>query len=293
MPNDKVPSRMRFTILAVSAAAATAVPSPALAWGKTGHRVVAAIADTELSGLARAQVEQILGPGESLDEAANWPDEMRAAPGEYWQKTATPWHYVTINGTVYDHAPPEGDALEALVRFTKTLQDPNASRVDKQLALRFIVHLVGDLHQPLHVGKCCDRGGNDVKVTWFGKPTNLHAVWDSQLVDDEQLSFTELAAKLERHLSPQDIVKWWDVNPRDWIRESAEIRDTIYPTSSDLPKSPKGNEPATGQPVLPDLSYTYVYRFTPVMERRLSQGGVRLAAYLNAIFAQPQPLPAK
>jgi hypothetical protein len=281
---------MRFTIHALTVATAL-VPSPALAWGKTGHRVVAAIADTQLSGLARAQVEQILGEGESLDEASNWPDEMRAAPGEFWQKTATPWHYVTLNGTVYDHAPPEGDALEALGRFAKTLQDPNASRADKQLALRFIVHLVGDLHQPLHVGKCCDRGGNDVKVTWFGKPTNLHAVWDSELVDDEQLSFTELAAKLERHLGPADIVKWWDANPRDWIRESAQIRDSIYPTPADPPKSPKGNE--DGQPRLPDLSYAYVYKFTPVMERRLSQGGVRLAAYLNAIFAEPQPLPAK
>ena len=203
---------MRISIFAAFAAAGGLLPAPALAWGKTGHRVVAAIADTELSGLARAQIEQILGPGESLDEAANWPDEMRSAPGEFWQKTATPWHYVTLNGTVYDHAPPEGDALEALDRFTKTLQNPNASRADKQLALRFVVHLVGDLHQPLHVGKCCDKGGNDVKVSWFGKPTNLHAVWDSQLVDDEQLSFTELAAKLERHISPQDVVKWWDIN---------------------------------------------------------------------------------
>jgi S1/P1 Nuclease len=271
-------------------AALSLVPTPALAWGKTGHRVVAAIADTQLSGLARAQVEQILGPGESLDEAANWPDEMRAAPGEFWQKTATPWHYVTLNGTIYDHAPPEGDALEALNRFSKTLQDPNASRADKQLALRFIVHLVGDLHQPLHVGKCCDRGGNDVKVTWFGKPTNLHAVWDSQLVDDEQLSFTELAAKLERHISPQDVVKWWNVNPRDWISESAELRDTVYPTARDLPKPVEGKEPKEGQSALPELSYNYVYKFTPVMERRLSQGGVRLAAYLNAIFAEPRLL---
>src|SRR5689334_576537 len=113
----RVPSRMRFHTLAAAAAVATLIPSPALAWGKTGHRVVAAIADTQLSGLAHAQVEQILGYGESLDEAANWPDEMRAAPGEFWQKTATPWHYVTVNGTIYDHAPPEGDALEALERF--------------------------------------------------------------------------------------------------------------------------------------------------------------------------------
>jgi hypothetical protein len=170
------------------------------------------------------------------------------------------------------------------------VRDPNASLADKQLALRFIVHLVGDLHQPLHVGKCCDKGGNDVKVSWFGKPTNLHAVWDSQLLDDEQLSFTELAAKLERHISPSDVVQWWDSNPRHWISESAEIRDTLYP----LPAKPRtGQEVGNGQPLLPELSYSYVYKFTPVMERRLSQGGVRLAAYLNAIFSEQQPLPAK
>ena len=271
------------------AAAAALVPSPALAWGKTGHRVVAAIADAQLSGLARAHVEEILGHGESLDEAANWPDEMRSAPDPFWQKTATPWHYVTLDGITYDHAPPEGDALEALNHFRAVLQDPHASLADKQLALRFVVHLVGDLHQPLHVGKCCDKGGNDVKVTWFGKPTNLHAVWDSALVDDEQLSFTELAAKLERHTTVRDVLDWWDINPRDWISESGEIRDTVYPPPGTPPK--KG---ARGKDKkVPELSYSYVYKFTPVMERRLSQAGVRLAAYLNAIFAEPQPLPAE
>jgi hypothetical protein len=88
-------------------------------------------------------------------------------------------------------------------------------------------------------------------------------------------------------------VKWWDSNPRDWVSESAEIRDTVYPTARDMPKLPKGKKRKKGEPVLPDLSYSYVYRFTPVMERRLSQGGVRLAAYLNALFAEPRPLPAK
>jgi hypothetical protein len=279
---------MRIPALAALIAAAL-FPSPAFAWGKTGHRVIAAIADTQLSGLARAHIEQILGPGESLDEAANWPDEMRSAPGEFWQKTATPWHYVTLNGILYDHAPPEGDALEALNHFRSVLQDANASLADKQLALRFIVHLVGDLHQPLHVGKCCDKGGNEVKVTFFGKPTNLHAVWDSQLVDDEQLSFTEMAAKLERHISNQDVIDWWDINPRDWISESAEIRDTVYPPPAPKPaKRKKAKEAA-----VPDLSYSYVYKFKPVMEQRLSQAGVRLAAYLNALYAEPQPLPAK
>jgi hypothetical protein len=278
--------KARFLIVVVALGLA---PSPGFAWGKTGHRVVAAIADTQLSGLSRANVEEILGPGESLDEAANWPDEMRSAPGDFWRKTATPWHYVTLNGIMYDHAPPEGDALEALNHFSAVLRDPNASREDKQTALRFVVHLVGDLHQPLHVGKCCDKGGNDVKVTWFGKPTNLHAVWDSMLVDDEQLSFTELAAKLERHITNGDVIKWWDSAPRDWISESAEIRDTLYPPPV-KPKKKGGLRLGKRKPPpLPELSYDYVYKFHPVMERRLSQGGIRLAAYLNALFAEPAP----
>jgi hypothetical protein len=285
---------MKSRLLAAAFVAALVLPAPALAWGKTGHRVVAAIADTQLSGLARAHIREILGPGESLVDAANWPDEMRSAPGKFWQKTATPWHYVTLDGIIYDHAPPEGDALEALEHFRKVLQDPKADLADKQMALRFIIHIVGDLHQPLHVGKCCDRGGNDVKVTWFGKPTNLHAVWDSQLVDDEQLSYSELAEKLERHLSDRQLIKWWDINPRDWISESAEYRDTLYPTAADMPKPRKDDDPKkSDEPPPPDLSYSYVYRFTPLMEQRLTQGGVRLAAYLNAIFAQPQALPER
>ena len=263
-------------LLFAAAAALLLTPAPALAWGKTGHRVIAALADQQLSGLARAHVKQLLGV-ESLDEASTWPDEMRSDPAPFWQKTASPWHYVTLNGIIYDSAPPEGDALEALARFSATLRDPNASLADKQLALRFIVHLVGDLHQPLHAGKCCDRGGNEVKVKWFGRETNLHAVWDTSLVDEEQLSFTELADRLGRHTSAEQVIAWWDINPRDWISESAQIRETIYPAQS------SGKE-------LPELSYSYVYRYTPVVKQRLSQAGVRLAAYLNAIYAEPVPL---
>ena len=275
------------SFLIAAAVTAALIPSPAFAWGKTGHRVVAALADAQLSGLTRAHVKELLGV-ETLDEAATWPDEMRSAPGQFWQKTSTPWHYVTLNGVIYDHAPSEGDALEALNKYTATLKDPNASLADKQLALRFVVHIVGDLHQPLHVGKCCDKGGNDVKVKWFGRDMNLHSVWDSALVDDEQLSFTELAAKLGRHTSNEDVIRWWDLNPRDWISESGQIRETIYPA---LPVA--GAKGKNGKPAVPELSYGYVFKFTPVMEQRLKQAGVRLAAYLNDVYASPQPLPAE
>lgn len=263
----------RLVILA-AALAAIMSPSPASAWGRTGHRVIAAVADRHLSGLARAHVREILGV-ESLDEAAYWPDEMKSDPSPFWQKTASPWHYVTVGGFTYDRPPPEGDAQSALAKFRAILLDRSASKADRQLALRFIVHLVADLHQPLHVGRPGDRGGNEVKVTWFGRETNLHAVWDSALVDDEQLSFTEWADRLGRHTSSRDVIDWWVVNPMVWITESAQVRETLYPERR-------------------DLSYDYVFRHKPAVKRRLAQGGVRLAAYLNDLFdeaSEPPPNP--
>jgi len=121
-----------------------------------------------------------------------------------------------------------------------------------------------------------------VKVKWFGRDLNLHSVWDSALVDEEQLSFTEMAAKLQRHTSNADVVTWWDINPRDWISESAQLRETVYPE----PNRKDAKAP-------PELSYGYVYKYTPLMEQRLKQAGVRLAAYLNDIYSSPQPLPEK
>lgn len=255
-------------LIKIAAVAALVLsPSPALAWGKTGHRTIGAIADSHLSGIARAQIQQLIGV-ETLDEASTWPDEMRSNPDPFWRKTANPWHYVTVGGFEYDRAPPEGDALEALKFFAKLIRDPRSTVGQRQLALRFIVHIVGDLHQPMHVGRPGDRGGNDVKVKWFGRDTNLHAVWDSALVDDMDLSFTELTARLRRHTTSTEVVSWWQVNPRVWISESAQVRETAYPKET-------------------DLSYDYVYKHTPMVELRLKQAGVRLAAYLNDLFAEP------
>ena len=251
------------------ALATLAFPAPAFAWGKTGHRTIGAIADTHLSGIARAQIQQLIGV-ETLDDASTWPDDMKSNPDPFWQKTASPWHYVTVGGLTYDRAPPEGDALEALKFFAKLIRDPRSSVDQRQLALRFIVHIVGDLHQPLHNGRPGDRGGNEVKVKWFGRDTNLHAVWDSALVDEIDLSFTELAARLRRHTTSADVVKYWEPNPRVWIAESVQVRETVYPAKT-------------------DLSYDYVYQHTPMVELRLKQAGVRLAAYLNELFATPIP----
>ena len=248
------------------------VPSPALAWGQTGHRVIGELAQERINAKTRAEIEQILEV-EDLAEISTRADEERSNPDPFWQKEAGPWHYVTVpEGQTYAQvgAPLEGDGYTALERFTATLRDASASREDKVVALHFIVHIVGDLHQPLHAGNSTDRGGNDVRVSWFGDSTNLHSVWDSRLIDSRSLNYTEYARRLGRNITPALTIEWWSHDPLVWIGESTTIRDRIYPDEAGTPQ----------------LGYAYQYEHLGTAERRLQQAGVRLAAYLDQVFAR-------
>lgn len=251
----------------LACAALAFAPMPVWAWGKTGHRVVGAIATQYLTPNARKAVIAVLG-NETLAEAANWPDFMRSNPDLFWQKTAAPWHYVTVpRGKTYEEvgAPPEGDGVTALARFAQTLQRQDAPLEDKKLALRFIVHIVGDLHQPLHARLDTDRGGHDVAVTFFDTPTDLHVVWDEAIIDQQQLSYTEWTDLLLGRIMPEQARQWSTADLPTWIRESVALRDTIYPDGA-------------------VLSYDYVYRHRAEVELRLEQAGLRLAAFLNRVF---------
>ncbi len=258
-----------------------ACATPAAAWGPIGHRVSAELAERNISGKTRAEIERVLGR-ETLAEASTVPDEEKSNPDEFWRHTANPWHYVTLpDGTDAEHMhhPAEGDALTALEQFTATLRNPEASQEEKALALRFIVHLVPDLHQPLHAGNGTDRGANDFKVLWFDKPTNLHWVWDEGIIQQQQMGAWEYAARLERRLTPAMVIENWDVNPAVWVNESTALRDQIYPA--------KGGEAGEGTFESPvKLSWNYNWQWRPAMEERLMQGGVRLAAYLDWVFAE-------
>ena len=241
----------------------------ALGWGQTGHRVTGAIAEQYLRPEAKKAIQNIL-PNEDLAEAATWADEMRSAPGVFWQKTSSPWHYVTVTqGKNYVEvgAPEEGDAYTALERFTTSLRDPKASTAEKQLALRFIVHIIGDLHQPLHVGNGTDRGGNAVKLKFMWEDSNLHRVWDSGMLDQRRLSYTEWTARLSRKMTAEQVKAWMEPEPLVWMAESMQIRDRVYP---------QGDE----------ISWDYIYQHLPTATQRLQMAGVRIAAYLNKLFAQ-------
>ena len=263
-------TRAKNAPVALLLLASSVLSLPAFGWGQTGHRVSGAIAERHLSAEAKQQIEALL-PLESLAEASTYPDDMKSNPSKFWQKTASPWHYVTVPEDKHYHeveAPEEGDAVTALNQFRATLEDSKASKADKQLALRFIVHIIGDLHQPLHAGNGTDRGGNDVKVRFFWQDSNLHRVWDSQMIGQKELSYTEWTDWLDKKITAQDVEAWHSTDPEVWITESTKIRDTIYPEDANR------------------MAYDYLYDHIPTAKRRLQQAGIRIAHYLNEVFAK-------
>lgn len=247
---------------------ASLVSAQAMAWGQTGHRITGEIAERYLNPASKAAIMEIL-PREGLAEASTYADEMRSNPSTFWRKTASPWHYVSVPVGKHYHevgAPEQGDAVTALATFSNTLKNPNATAEEKALALRFVVHIIGDLHQPLHAGNGTDRGGNDVKVKFFWQDSNLHRVWDSEMLDQRDLSFTEWANWLDQKITPENIAAWHSTNPEQWIKESTEIRDTIYPEDPD------------------NMSWDYLYQNLPIAKQRLQMAGIRIALYLNQVF---------
>lgn len=257
-------------LILLTASTLALLPNSAHAWGKTGHRVTGEIAQQHLSRSAKKEIKRILGV-EGLAKASAWADFMRASQDEFWTKEAGPYHYVTVpEDKTYDEvgAPPEGDAITALAKFKAILRDDEASIEDRKLALRFIVHIIGDLHQPLHAGNGTDRGGNDFKMTFFWEETNLHRVWDTGIIKQEELSYTEMSDWLSLNISKQDVKDWSVTDPVVWVTESAAIRDTIYPD-------------ADGERV---ESWGYVFDNRDIVRERLSQAGIRISAYLNEVF---------
>lgn len=236
-------------------------------WGVTGHRVVGDIAGQYLSAPAKKEIQNILGH-ESLAMASTWMDEIRSDPGYDYTHD---WHWVTIpDGQTYEETEknPNGDIIKTITNIIAALKQGNVGKLQEQKKLKMLIHLVGDIHQPLHVGTGKDRGGNDTHVEWFWEPSNLHRVWDSDMIDHTKLSYTELSASIN-HPAEEQVKKWQDSGVMDWAYESMELRDEVY----DLPK---GKE----------LSYKYVYKHYQIVGKRLLQAGIRLAGVLNEIYGR-------
>jgi nuclease S1 len=237
----------------------------AISWGLTGHRVVGQIAQKHLSSKAKKELKRVFGH-KSLAYNANWMDFIKSDPSFNHMK---PWHYASIpDGQTYKQAgtPPEKDIIWAINNFTGQLKSDTLMLDEERFALRCLIHLVGDIHQPLHVGNGEDRGGNDVKIQFFWKDSNLHRIWDSGMIDGDNLGYTEMAQFID-HNEKGEIEKLQTSSPLDWANESVAMRKSVYNT--------KGAK---------NLTYNYVFEHKEDVRRRLKQAGIRLAGLLNDIY---------
>lgn len=234
-------------------------------WGQTGHRVVGLIAEQHLTKRAQRNLTRVL-KGENLAMVSNYMDFIKSDPSF---KHMDPWHYCTIPaGHTYEQAgtPPEGDIIKTIERLIAELKSGQFADGDEAFALKMLVHLVGDIHQPLHVGTGEDRGGNDIKLKYFWEESNLHRVWDSGIIDNQQLSYTEFAGWINN--APADsISKWQSDGIIDWAYESMKYRNQVY----NLPEN-----------LL--LTYRYDFENIEAVKIRLLQAGIRLAGILNEIY---------
>lgn len=266
-----------------------------IAWGQNGHRIVAQICYDNLSEKTRKAVDQILD-NNYLAQVATWPDFIRSEKN--WDFTK-PWHFITINpDQTVEQVIQEGkknpeieNVIEAIEMMKDILKgDSTATKAFGNLmiknavsplsgsvkltALAFLVHFIGDIHQPMHVGKGDDFGGNKVSVLFFSEKTNLHSVWDEGIIEQEQLGFIEFARFVDKHTAPQKAL-WKKAPVEQWAQESVVVRDKIYATLHDNIDKVSG---------LPTMSYIYQHDFLPVVENRLGAAGFRAAAILNSIF---------
>lgn len=240
------------------------VSLPSLAWGPTGHRVTGWIAEQHISKKVKKELERILG-GQSLAIASTWMDEIRS---DSTYDYTSDWHWVTVpEGKTYYEAEKNknGDIIQTIERLVAALKAKKLNAKEETEHLKMLIHLIGDIHQPLHVGLGSDRGGNDIKVTWFRSESNLHRVWDSDMIDDTRLSYTELAESLERP-DQSKIISWQKSTVNDWATESIGYRDQVYRYGDGR------------------LGYKYAYQNFHIVRYRLLQAGIRLAGVLNEIY---------
>ncbi|WP_167856249.1 S1/P1 nuclease [Hymenobacter metallicola] len=246
------------------------LPFSLMAWGVQGHRVVAKIAENHLSKKAKDQITLLLG-SERFPLTASWADEVRNSP-EF--EGTGPWHFInTPLGLPFDQYVgvvkelKDPNAYIALTQNLKDLKDPGKTKEQKLVALKFVVHIVGDVHQPMHVSRAEDKGGNAIQVKYQGKDTNLHSLWDSGLLDYEGMTYSELAVLLDKP-TPLQVQQWQKDDITKWLWESYSISQQLY---AETEKS------AT-------FDYKYVPAHLPTVEDRLLQAGIRLAGVLNAVF---------
>ncbi|MEJ7557214.1 MAG: S1/P1 nuclease [Pedobacter sp.] len=240
------------------------------AWSMIGHRIIGQIAENHLSGKSKKAVLAILGT-ESLAMASNWGDLIKS-DSKY--DSLYNWHFVNL---------PAGLSQEKVFSYLETEKEPNvynkslemirilkgkqSSPDQKKFALRMLIHMVGDLNQPMHTARKEDLGGNKIYVTWFGEKSNLHRVWDDELIDYQKLSYTEFAAAID-YPTKQELISWKAKSLKEYVYGSYDVCSKIYETTKPEAK----------------LSYKYNFDYVDTLNDQLLKGGICLANILNDTF---------
>ncbi len=241
-----------------------------VSWGYEGHYVVAEIAQRHLSPNAQTAVKNILGH-KTMADVASYADELRSDPA---YKATGALHFLNIPlGYTFEQFSAfvkndrNQNIYSGLVGCINTLKDPAAGKSKKAFALEFLIHLAGDSHQPMHVSRAEDKGGNTISVTFLGTGTSLHSLWDSGLIDHQKINYKKLAEKYD-DATPEQIKKWQSDSIMIWLWESYQITTILY------------QEAAAN----PDFDETYYEEHMPIIKNRIEKAGIRLAGVLNDIY---------
>lgn len=235
-------------------------------WGRNGHRTVGEIAEKHLTKRAKRNIMKLLD-GRSMAFVSTYADELYSDDS---YREYSPWHYVNFpfDSTYEDHPKSEkGDIIVGINTCKEVLQNINSTRDEKIFHLKMLIHFIGDLHQPMHIGLAEDRGGNKFQVRWFDDGTNLHRVWDTQMIESYNMSYSELANN-GKDLSKLQIKEIQKGTTIEWMYESRKLCKDIYANIE------------IGQ----KLGYRYMYDYLETVRWQLQKGGIRLAAVLNELF---------
>lgn len=241
------------------------VPLLAGAWGLEGHRIIGEVAQRNLTKKAQKQIVAVLG-GSTIAMEANWGDFIKSNPDF---KEFSDWHYNNFEAGLtraeFDSVAMLTDRGQAVYRIYYLIDRLKNDKNDT-IALRYLIHIVGDIHCPMHMGHPEDRGGNSIKIKWFGRQTNLHALWDDALIDGQKLSYTEYTDHILR-TQPYKYAAFEPSQVKDWAWRTVQNGEQIY-----------ANVALTEKP------YNYIYQFKNMWESSLMLGGLHLAAILNEIY---------
>jgi len=262
---------MKFIRKSIFFCSVFCLPFYSFGWGVLGHRIVGQIADSYLTPKARAGIEKILG-NETIAMASNWADFIKSDSAYSY---ISRWHYIDLDSGLtkeqvraYLLKDTATDIYTRMNFLIGELKNKKLSIAKKRMDLKLLIHFVGDIHQPFHVGHREDMGGNKIKLYWFNSPTNLHALWDDQLINFQQLSYTEYTNAID-HTTTQQRLAWQKQPISEWIIESYQIAEQLYLEI----KQPE-----------PKLSYSYNYDHIQMLNERLVKAGIRLAGLLNQLF---------